>query len=70
MVWHMTPPPRGRPPTYPFAAMQEGDTISLPAPTPADSKRLARNASIYGLRHQRVYTCRTIDGVTTITRTQ
>jgi hypothetical protein len=66
----MTPPPRGRPPTYPFASMQLGDTLTFDAPTPADSKRLARNASIYGLRHRRVYTCRTIDGVMTITRTQ
>ena len=66
----MTPPPRGRPPTYPFAAMQKGDVVTFDAPTPADSKRLARNASIYGLRHRRVYTCRTIDNVMTITRTQ
>jgi hypothetical protein len=50
--------------------MQKGDALTFDAPTPADSKRLARNASIYGLRHQRVYTCRTIDGVMTITRTQ
>ena len=69
MVRHMTPP-RGRPPTYPFARMDQGDTVTFDAPTPADSKRLARNASIYGLRHRRVYTCRTIDNVMTITRTQ
>lgn len=66
----MTERKRGRPPTYPFAAMEVGDALTFDAPTPADSKRLARNASIYGLRHWRVYTCRTINGVMTITRTQ
>ena len=58
----------GRPPTYPFGSMAVGDSIELPAPTPADVKRIARNASQYGLRHNRYYRCRTRDGVTTVTR--
>jgi hypothetical protein len=58
----------GRPPTYPLRGMALGDSVTLPAPTAADSKRISRNASQYGVRHQRYYQCRTKDGVTTITR--
>jgi len=58
----------GRPPTYPLRGMALGDSITLPAPTPADSKRICRNVSQYGLRHLRYYQCRTRDGVTTVTR--
>ncbi len=58
----------GRPPTYPLAGMAVGDQITLPAPTSADIKRIARNVSQYGLRHDRFYRCRTKDGVTTVTR--
>ena len=49
----------GRPPTYPFGGMAVGDTSTLPAPTPADVKRIARNASQYGQRHDKVFRCRT-----------
>ena len=40
--------PFGRPTTYPFAAMDVGETVKLDVPTAADVKRIARNASQYG----------------------
>jgi hypothetical protein len=61
--------PLGRPPTYPLRGMALGDSIALPAPTPADAKRIRDNASQYGLRHKRVYQCRTLADAVTVTRT-
>ena len=58
----------GRPPTYPLGPMDVGDHITLPAPTSADVKRIARNVSQYGQRNDRSYRCRTKDGITTVTR--
>jgi len=49
----------GRPRSYPLHDMAVGDAVDLPAPTPADVKRIARNASQYGLRHDRFYRCKT-----------
>lgn len=62
--------PFGRPPTYPFGPMAVGDSVDLPAPTAADVKRIARNASQYGTRHDRFYRCRTNTStrITTVTR--
>ena len=51
--------PFGRPRSYPLYEMAIGDTVDLSAPTPADVKRIARNASQYGLRHGRFYRCKT-----------
>ena len=58
----------GRPPSYPLRGMAVGEATRLPAPTPADARRIRRNVSQYGLRRGRVYQCRTADGVTTVTR--
>ena len=57
----MTEEPKrfGRPPTYPFANMAIGDAVTMPAPTAADVKRIARNASQYGMRNDRFYRCKT-----------
>jgi len=63
------PTPVGRPPTYPFRHMAVGDSITLPAPTSADAKRIRDNASQYGLRHKRVYQCRTLADAVIVTRT-
>ena len=49
----------GRPVTYPLRHMEVGDTCTLPAETAHDVKRIARNVSQYGLRHDRFYRCRT-----------
>lgn len=51
--------PLGRPPVYPFRAMAVGDTCTLPAPTSADVKRIARNVSQHGLRHDKGFRCKT-----------
>ena len=48
--------------------MAVGDQITMPAPTSADIKRICRNVSQHGQRHDRSYMCRTRDGVMTITR--
>lgn len=49
----------GRPPIYPFGPMDIGDVVTLDVPTSADVKRVCSNASQYGLRHDRAYTCKT-----------
>lgn len=61
---------RGRPPIYPFATMAVGDTATLPVPTAADVKRIARSASQYGIRHNRMFACVTdrTTRVMTVTR--
>lgn len=60
----------GKPRTYPIHTLEVGDTVEMPAPTPADKKRIARNISQYGIRHDRWYTMRTNKqtGITTIKR--
>ena len=58
----------GRPPTYPLGPMKVGDSFTMPAPTSADIKRICRNVSQYGQRHDRGYRCRTKGGTTTVTR--
>ena len=50
--------------------MAVGDAINLPVPTPADVKRVARNTSQYGLRHERCYRCRTNSDTRVITITR
>lgn len=63
---------RGRPPVYPFRDMAVGDSIAMPAPAAADVKRIARNASQFGLRVGRRYQCSTdlATRILTVTRTQ
>ena len=60
----------GRKAVYPFGSMAVGDTATFAAPTAGDVKRIARNASQYGLRHDRCYRCRTDTAtrLTTVTR--
>jgi hypothetical protein len=50
--------------------MAVGDTVKLPAPTAADAKRILRNASQYGIRHERFYQCRTERDSVTVTRVE
>jgi hypothetical protein len=40
----------------------------MPADKPGLSKRTTRNASQYGIRNGKVFKCRTVGGVTFITR--
>ena len=53
------PRPWGRPLTYPLAHLAIGEAATLPAPTADDVKRIARNVSQYGRRHDRAYRCKT-----------
>jgi hypothetical protein len=39
--------------------MAVGESYTDDAPTTADCKRIARNVSQHGMRHDRGYTCRT-----------
>jgi hypothetical protein len=52
--------------------MAVGDQATIAVPTAADVKRVARNASQYGVRHGRFYRCCTdmTTRVMTITRDQ
>ena len=60
----------GRTPTYPLRGMDVGEEVQMEASTAADVKRIARNVSQYGARHDRFYRCRTdpITRIMTITR--
>lgn len=60
----------GRPPVYPFSTMNIGESADIPAPTSRDVKRIAKNASQYGMRHDRFYRCKTNSEtrITTVTR--
>ena len=60
----------GRPITYPLRDMAVADTVQMDVPTAADVKRVARNVSQYGQRHNRYYRCNTdrVARVMTITR--
>ena len=40
----------------------------MPATKRGDAKRTSRNASQYGIRHGKAFKCRTVEGVTFITR--
>ena len=60
----------GRPVSYPLRGMNVGEEVQMEADTAADVKRIARNVSQYGARHDRFYRCRTdpITRLMTITR--
>ena len=57
-----------RPMFYPMGTMEVGDVASMPATKRGDAKRTSRNASQYGIRHGKLFKCRTVEGVTFITR--
>jgi hypothetical protein len=40
----------------------------MPATNKGDAKRISRNVSQYGIRNGKAFKCRTINGVTFITR--
>ena len=60
----------GRPSTYLLGDMEIGESRDFPAPTPQDVRRIARNTSQYGIRHNRYYRCSTdtTTRITTVTR--
>lgn len=59
-----------RPPIYPLGTLDVGGSFTMPAPTHADRKRIARNVSQYGMRHDKGFRCRTDPAtlVMTVTR--
>ena len=57
-----------RPMFYPMGTLEVGERATMPADKRGDAKRTSRNVSQYGLRHGKAFKCRTVDGVTFITR--
>lgn len=50
---------RGPKPKTPLAKMDVGDVWHVEVPTPRDVKRVCKNVSQYGVRHDRGYRCKT-----------
>jgi len=57
-----------RPMIYPMGTLEVGEEATMPADTKGLDKRTSRNVSQYGIRNGKAFRCRTIDGVTFITR--
>jgi hypothetical protein len=57
-----------RPMIYPMGTLEIGEVATMPADQKGHAKRTSRNVSQYGVRHGKVFRCRTKDGVTHITR--
>jgi hypothetical protein len=57
-----------RPMIYPMGTLEVGEVATMPADKPGLAKRTTRNASQYGIRNGKTFKCRTINGVTFITR--
>jgi hypothetical protein len=57
-----------RPMFYPMGTLAVGESATMPADKRGDAKRTSRNVSQYGIRHGKAFKCRTVNGVTFITR--
>ncbi len=57
-----------RPMTYPMGTLEVGEVATMPATNKGDPKRTSRNVSQYGIRNGKAFKCRTVEGVTFITR--
>jgi hypothetical protein len=53
---------------YPMGTLEVGESATMPAAKRGDAKRTSRNVSQYGIRHGKAFKCRTVEGVTFITR--
>lgn len=53
---------------YPMGTLEIGEVANMPADKRGDAKRTSRNVSQYGIRNGKAFKCRTVDGVTFITR--
>jgi hypothetical protein len=51
-----------------MGTMEVGDVATMPAAKRGDAKRTSRNVSQYGIRNGKAFKCRTVEGVTFITR--
>ena len=57
-----------RPMIYPMGTLEVGEVATMPADKKGAPRRTSKNVSQYGVRHGKAFKCRTIDGVTFITR--
>lgn len=57
-----------RPMTYPMGTLEVGEVGTMLATNKGDPKRTSRNVSQYGIRNGKAFKCRTVEGVTFITR--
>ena len=57
-----------RPMFYPMGTLEVGESATMPADKRGDAKRISRNVSQYGIRNGKAFKCRTVGGVTFITR--
>ena len=57
-----------RPMIYPMGTLEVGEVATMPATEKGDPKRTSRNVSQYGIRNGKCFRCRTVNGVTFITR--
>ena len=53
---------------YPMGTLAIGEIATMPADKRGHAKRTSRNVSQYGIRNGKAFKCRTVDGVTFITR--
>jgi hypothetical protein len=53
---------------YPMGTLDVGEVATMPAINRGDAKRTSRNVSQYGIRNGKSFKCRTVEGVTFITR--
>jgi hypothetical protein len=53
---------------YPMGTLEIGEVATMPADKKGAAKRTSRNVSQYGIRNGKAFKCRTVDGVTFITR--
>jgi hypothetical protein len=53
---------------YPMGTLEIGEVATMPADKKGLAKRTNRNVSQYGVRHGKAFCCRTVEGVTFITR--
>jgi hypothetical protein len=53
---------------YPMGTLAVGESATMPADKRGDAKRTSRNVSQYGIRNGKAFKCRTVEGVTFITR--
>jgi hypothetical protein len=51
-----------------MGTLEVGEVATMPADKKGMAKRTSRNCSQYGIRHGKLFKCRTINGVTFITR--
>jgi hypothetical protein len=57
-----------RPMIYPMGTLEVGESATMPADKHGGPRRISKNASQYGVRHGKLFKCRTVEGVTFITR--